>query len=189
MTLTQPEALREIRRDVLAYAATWGAPAYQVHRLLRLVEARVTSILDVEAHRYVEGLTAWKGTNARDARVIEHQRARIRTLERRLAQALATPAPPAVPGFSPEHTRQFSSRLLEAPVENSRTAAPSRSVATQTAVGVPLATVITWGAGAIHAKNPGIPIEVLFAGATLIQGGLQVLVGYITKGGRKGEAH
>ncbi len=68
-----------------------------------------------------------------------------------------------------------------------REKAPSQSVSAQTAVGVPLATVVTWGAAAVHAKNPTIPVEVILAGVALLQGGLQVLIGYFTKGGRKGE--
>jgi len=63
----------------------------------------------------------------------------------------------------------------------------SRSIQAQAAVGPALATVIAFGASSVHARNPTIPLEVILAAVAVVQGGIQALIGYFTRGGRRGE--
>lgn len=76
---------------------------------------------------------------------------------------------------------------MTATVDEGRGAAPSQSIRRQAYVGPPLATVLAYAGSLVYSKNPQIPLEVIMAGIALAQGGVQAIIGYFTRGGRKGE--
>ncbi len=78
MTPTEREVLADVRADATRCR---GSTDDELARLLDQIERRVKELLDVEARRYVAGLTVWKANNAHCAMVIDQQAERIRELE------------------------------------------------------------------------------------------------------------